>query len=254
MVRNARTNWHHKKKNEMPRKDQIQAVILAAGISGATAILFYRSVWGLSTFVLFVPLCVKMREKRWKTKQDENLEKEFLTAMESVSGALRAGYSLESAWQYAQVEVSRIYGTDGIFYRELQKMNQKISMREPIEKLLYDMAECCGNEDIYHFTEVLLYAKQSGGDMTEIIHRTVCHMQEKHEILLEIAANVAAKRAEQRMMMILLPLLLLFLTISSPEYMAALYGNLSGILLMSGCLAGYLAAMFWAEKITDISV
>lgn len=220
----------------------------------ATAFLFYRSLWGLCTFGIFAPLCLKVHRKRQDARQAQEIQKEFLTAMESVSGALMAGYSLESAWKYAQRETGKMHGTQSVFCRELQKMNQKLSMHEPMEQLIYELAEQCDNEDIYHFAEILLYAKRSGGNMTEIIHRTVCRMQEKHEVLREIAANVAAKRAEQKMMMILLPLMLLFLTVSSPEYTGALYGNPAGVLVMSGCLAGYLGAMFWAEKIMDIPV
>ena len=147
-----------------------------------------------------------------------------------------------------------MYGIHGIFSRELRQLNQKLFMHEPMEQLLYELAERCDNEEIYHFAEILLYAKRSGGNMTEIIHRTVCRMQEKHEVLREITANVAAKRAEQKMMMLLLPLMLWFLTVSSPEYTGALYGNPAGVLVMSGCLAGYLGALFWAEKIVDIPV
>ena len=219
-----------------------------------TAFLFYRSVWGMCTFFVFAPLCLKFRQKREAARREVQIQKEFLTAMESVSGALMAGYSLESAWKYAQQETEQMYGMQGIFSRELRQLNQKLFMHEPMEQLLYELAERCDNEEIYHFAEILLYAKRSGGNMTEIIHRTVCRMQEKHEVLREITANVAAKRAEQKMMMLLLPLMLWFLTVSSPEYTGALYGNPAGVLVMSGCLAGYLGALFWAEKIVDIPV
>ena len=63
-----------------------------------------------------------------------------------------------------------------------------------------------------------------------------------------------AKRAEQRMMMILLPVILLFITLSSPEYTGALYKNLAGVLVMSACLCGYLVVFFWSEKIVQIPV
>lgn len=239
---------------EKSGKLYVRTLASAAGISMVTAFLFYRSVWGLCTFGIFAPLCLRMHRKRAAVRRAEQIQKEFLTAMEAASGALMAGYSLESAWKYAQRETEQMYGMQGIFSRELQMMNQKLSMHEPMEQLIYELAERCDNEEIYHFAEILLYAKRSGGNMTEIIHRTVCRMQEKHEVLREIATNVAAKRAEQKMMMILLPLMLLFLTVSSPEYTSALYGNPAGALVMSGCLAGYLGAMFWAEKIMDIPV
>ena len=132
-----------------------------------------------------------------------------------------------------------MYGIQGIFSRELRQLNQKLFMHEPMEQLLYELAERCDNEEIYHFAEILLYAKRSGGNMTDIIHRTVCRMQEKHEVLREITANVAAKRAEQKMMMLLLPLMLWFLTVSSPEYTGAWKSGWgSGDERMSGRISG----------------
>ena len=57
-----------------------------------------------------------------------------------------------------------------------------------------------------------------------------------------------------RMMMILLPVILLFITLGSPEYTGALYKNLAGVLVMSACLCGYLVVFFWSEKIVQIPV
>lgn len=69
----------------------VQTLATAAGISMITAFLFYRSVWGMCTFFVFAPLCLKFRQKREAARREVQIQKEFLTAMESVSGALMAG-------------------------------------------------------------------------------------------------------------------------------------------------------------------
>lgn len=68
----------------------VQTLAAAAGISMITAFLFYRSVWGMCTFFVFAPLCLKFRQKREAARREVQIQKEFLTAMESVSGALMA--------------------------------------------------------------------------------------------------------------------------------------------------------------------
>ena len=138
----------------------VQTLAAAAGISMITAFLFYRSVWGMCTFFVFAPLCLKFRQKREAARREVQIQKEFLTAMESVSGALMAGYSLESAWKYAQQETEQMYGIHGIFSRELRQLNQKLFMHEPMEQLLYELAERCDNEEIYHFAEIFIHAIQ----------------------------------------------------------------------------------------------
>lgn len=223
-------------------------------LSGAIAFLFYRSLWGLCLSVIVIPMCIHRKKKKGQEKRDRRMQLQFQSAIRAVSGALTAGYSLESAWRYAMEELERLYGTGGEIYREFYQMNQKIRMNEPVEQLLYEFAGRSGNEDICHFSEILLYVKRSGGNMTEIIRKTGSRMQEKYEILREIETGVAAKRAEQKMMMLLLPGILFFVTLSSPEYSSHLYGNPAGIAVMSICLAGYAGAFFWSEKIMAIPV
>ena len=44
-----------------------------------------------------------------------------------------------------------------------------------------------------------------------------------------------------------------YLNITSPEFMEPLYGNLFGIIVMSGGFLAYLGAFFWSKKIMCIT-
>ena len=55
----------------------------------------------------------------------KRLQRQFQSAMQSVSGALGAGYSLEYAWRYAQGDMQRLYGKDADIVREFAYMNRK---------------------------------------------------------------------------------------------------------------------------------
>ena len=48
----------------------VQTLATAAGISMITAFLFYRSVWGMCTFFVFAPLCLKFRQKREAARRE----------------------------------------------------------------------------------------------------------------------------------------------------------------------------------------
>ncbi|MCD7981899.1 MAG: type II secretion system F family protein [Clostridiales bacterium] len=174
--------------------------------------------------------------------------------MQMVSGSLGAGYSMENAWRRAEKEMAALYGEDAVFCVELRHMNQRLAMNEPLEKILSEYAVQSGVEDICRFSEVFSYAKRSGGDLGVIIRSVTGQMQQKAEILSDIEISVASKKMEQRMMNLLLPGVLLFVTISSPSYVSTLYHNALGILVMSICLGGYLCCLFWSEHLTDISV
>ncbi len=223
-------------------------------LSLAAAYLFYRSFWAVLLAGIIIPLYVRSRSSRQRQVRTNHLQQQFISGMQMVSGSLRAGYSMENAWRRAETELIDLYGADAEFCVAMRRMNKQLEVNEPLEKVLAQFAEESGVEDICQFAEIFSYAKRSGGNLTEIIRSVTERMQEKTEILTEIETSIAAQKMEQRMMNLLLPGILLFITISSPSYVTALYHNPLGILVMSACLAGYIACLFWSEKIMDIEV
>lgn len=228
----------------------LEGLILCAG----AAFLFYRSPLGMALAGILAPLYLHRKKIRYTQERKRRLLQHFKSGMQAVSGALAAGYSMENAWRNAEVDLKKLYGESSEFYQELSRMNQKIRMNEPLEKVLAEFALRSGSEDICNFAEIFRYAKRSGGNITAIIRITIERMQEKADIMAEIENAVAAKKAEQKMMNIMLPGILAFVTFSSPEYVSVLYGTPLGVVVMSICLAGYLAACQWSEKLTNISV
>lgn len=219
-----------------------------------TAFLFYRSVWGMLVGVVLIPVFIRARKHQRLMKQSRNLQLQFIAGMQMVSGSLMAGYSMENAWRRAEQELVVLYGPDAEFCVQMRCMNQRLAVNEPLEKVLSDFAGESGVEEIRDFAEIFSYAKRSGGNLIEIIRSVTERMQHRAEILSEIETAVASQKMEQRMMNFLLPGILLFVTLSSPSYVSALYHNALGILVMSICLGGYLCCMYWSERITDIPV
>lgn len=239
---------------ELKKKDWWMAVFSGFLLTAGAAFLFYRSFAALLLGVILIPLHLKKRKALYQQQCQTRLLRQFQSAMQVVSGALTAGYSMENAFRNAQEESERLYGREAEICRELKLINRKVQMNESLQECLYAFAYRTGAEDICNFAEIFGYAVRSGGNMTEIIRQTVKKMQEKAEILEEIENAVTAKRTEQKLMNVLFPGILLFVSLSSPEYVSVLYGNLTGAAVMSGCLAGYLFACRWSEKLVDIRV
>lgn len=74
----------------------------------AAAFLFYRSAWALVLIVPAVIACVCRGRTRREQEQIKRLQRQFQSAMQSVSGTLGAGYSLEYAWRYAQGDMAAV--------------------------------------------------------------------------------------------------------------------------------------------------
>jgi tight adherence protein B len=79
-------------------------------------------------------------------------------------------------------------------------------------------------------------------------------MRNRYLAQREIEVMVAGKKMEQQVMN-LIPLgIILFLQISSGDYMDILYHNPLGVCCMTICLGVYCFAMWMAEKIMEIEV
>ena len=127
-------------------------------------------------------------------------------------------------------------------------------MNQPIEKLFYEFAAASGCEDILNFAEVFLFAKRSGGDFGRIIKSTTERIRDKMEVEEEIQTVLSGKKMEQKVMSVIPIGLLVYLRLTSGDFLAPLYGNAAGICVMTGALAAYGVALWLSEKIISIKV
>lgn len=238
----------------LPPKWLLKHIVMGILLSAGCAWLFYRSYRALILALFIVPFYVRERYIQWVHESRQQMKQQFLSLIQIVSGSLGAGYSMENAWKSAEVDLRKLYGENAGLCREMRKMNQKLAMNEPLEQVFSSFASASGIEEICQFAEIFRYAKRSGGNLSEIIRNTTAHMQEKAEVMAEIENAVASRKMEQRMMNLLLPGVLLFITVSSPSYSDLLYHNVSGACVMTVCLIGYLVCLQWSKRITDIRV
>lgn len=229
--------------------------LLYTGISCGLGWLFYQSIWGiLPIAAVVIPIGLRRKNHELLGLQKQQLATEFTDCIRLVSGGLSAGYSMENAWQNAQNDLENMHGKDAAMCRELRILNAGVRVNEPIEKLLQDFAVRSGLEDVDSFCQVLSFAKRSGGNLVKIIGHTVSQISDKREVIREIDTVLSARKLEQKMMNMIPMLLIAYVEISSPDFISALYGNLVGQLIMTGCLLIYGIAFLLSEKIMRIEV
>ena len=83
--------------------------------------------------------------------------------MISIGNSLSAGYSIENALKTAKM-IWRCMKNTVCWQKELQLLINKLKMNEPVDNLLFDMAEHVGLEEFYQFAQVISIAKKSGGE------------------------------------------------------------------------------------------
>ena len=220
--------------------------LIAIGVTGITAFLFYRSLWGMVLLpIVFLFLKKEETQRRLKLRK-EQLHKEFMEGLKALNSALQAGYSMEHAWKETERELGTLYGKNSFMYLELVELNRLVKNNVPIEQLLLDFALRTGIDDIVQFAQVLEYGKRSGANWNKIIERTIYRIHERYETKKEVDVMLAGKRMEI-VIMCIIPL-------TASDYMQVLYHNLFGVLCMSVALAGYMGAVILAKKTIQIQV
>lgn len=216
--------------------------------------LFYESV---IAFLLLLPFggwyflrweaeCI--RRKQWE------FEEQFREAIQSLAASMRVGYSVENAMKETKRDLGILYKEDAAIQREFTHMVRQIYLQVPMEKIMEEWAERVQQEDVRNFVNVFVMAKKSGGNMLGIMKSSAGQIRDKMEVRAEIETMLAARKYEFKIMSAIPFGMIAYMKVSFPEFMGVLYGNPTGIGVMSACLAIYFGAYMLGQRIVNIEV
>lgn len=216
--------------------------------------LYYRSLWAM---IVLIPIGIgyyRIWEQEWNKKKSREFQLQFKEAIQAVSAALNIGYSVENAWKEAWKELMVLYDSEKRILKELHIMVTQIRINIPMEQVLEELAVRVECEDVQNFTAVFIIAKKSGGDIIAIIRETVNQIGDKIDVKREIETILASKRFEFKVMTMIPYLIIGYMSVSFPEFMNVLYGNIIGTGVMTICLFAYIGAYYLGLKIIEIDV
>lgn len=187
-------------------------------------------------------------------RRREALSLNFKQALYSLSSSLAAGRSVENGFREAIQDLRLLYpdGKNDLMI-ELGIICTRMEYGEPVEDALQDFSRRAGMEDISNFADVFTTCKRSGGDLVEVVRRTSSIISEKLEISQEINVMIAQKRFEAKAMLASPVLFLLFMDLTSPDYMQPLHQGI-GLIISAIALILFLACSWIMMKIMDIRV
>ena len=217
--------------------------------------LFYDRIWlGILYAVFCFPYMLNQaREERKLRIRQSRLE--FKEMLLSVYNSLSAGYSLENAVRAARDDMRAVNGDKkSVLEQELSLVCAGLEINQPIEVLMDKMALRLGVDEASQFAQVLWIIKRNGGNLIQIIKKSVEHMNQKIQVKEEILTMVSAKRMEQKIMSVMPFFILLYVRLMNPGYFQVLYDSPGGVILSTVCLIVLVAAGMWAKKIVEIEV
>ena len=156
----------------------LQAFMLCAAVD----YLFYKSIWVL---LLMSPLAMgylKWQQNRLIRERRKKLNYQFKDALTSLSVAVQAGYSVESAVNACARDLERLYGRGTDVVEEFRYIESQQHVSVPLEELFLDLGERSQVEDIENFASVFYTAKRTGGDMNKVIQKVTRMLGDKIDV------------------------------------------------------------------------
>lgn len=230
-------------------------IVVSVVIFGITH-LFYDSIIFSSISCILSLFFLKPRAKQLRDKRKHTLMMQFKEAASSLASSLAAGQSVENAFRDTIRDLRMLFpDKDAYIIREFQVINRRIENGENVERAFDDFANRSDVEDIKNFSDVFITCKKSGGDIVEVIKRTVDVINTKVEIQNDIKVLVSQKKLEGKIITIIPFMIVAFLKYSSGDFVAPLYGFPgAGPIVMTFALCMVLLSNYISSKLMDIKM
>lgn len=238
---------------EFTRKEMLVCFLEGMLLNGVVAFLFFNSFFALIPGMLVVFLYIKEKKRRLIRVRMHRFRielKEFLNAM---IAALQTGRSIENGFSEAVKDTAIYLRKDTEFILEMKRISTGMSVGEPLEKLLLDFSYRSHMEELEYFAEVFSIGKRSGGNLVWIMKNTIRMIQERMDAEEELYSVLAEKQMEFYLMSMIPMAMILYLRIGGGNFMNSLYGNLTGIAVMSICVLVYGGCYLYGKRLLEIN-
>ena len=239
----------------MTKSEKMFTIVVAAIALFAVGYVFYHSLILPALLALFAVKAPKIRTRQIIDKRKNQLSLQFKDMLYSLSSALSVGKSVETGIRDSLQDLQVIYPdpeTDILV--ELGLILRGLGMNNTIEDMFGQFAERAHLEDIDIFVDIFVTCKRTGGDLIEVMRSTSNTIGDKIEVKQEIETMISGKKYEFNFLMILPVIMVLFLTLTSGDYMAPVFTTIVGRIAMTAAIAIFALAYVVGSKIMKINI
>lgn len=187
---------------------------------------------------------LRMRRRQRLEKFNEQL----VDGLNSISSALRAGFSINQAMESLADEKTKPISDE--FTILVREMRLGVSLEEALQK----MNARLGSEDFELVAAAIITARQTGGELTVVLDRLSAMIRERLRIHGRIRALTAQGRLQAYIIGGMPYLLLIAMTFVAKDMTASFYSSGAGIGVLCGVTVLVLCGFFAIKKITTIDV
>lgn len=240
---------------ELSRNENIRLIILCAAGAVGISYLMYRNILFAG---IVIPLFPKIRSFVRVTLADRRRQKymdEFRDFLFMASTSIGAGRSMKDAVAESIPSLRSIHGQDSILASELYKAYERMENgRENDITVLMDLAYASGCEDVYDFVTIYSICKSTGASLIIALSRAASVIIDKMTIEREVTEIVRRKKSEGLIIFTMPVIVILFLNLCSPDYIAPMYESIAGRLIMTTVIASNAGIYSLIQRIARIEI
>ncbi len=205
------------------------------------------AVVGIVAARFFVPVIKKSMQKR----RDNQLKRQFMDLLETLSTSLSAGGTVNDAFINAASDLRNQYTDSDMIIVELDEIISGLNNGHTIEKLLDNLGQRSGNEDIENFANVMGNCYRLGGDFKNVVRKTRDIISEKMQIDEEINTKVTSNKLQLNVMS-LMPIVIVGFLKKGGSTFAENLATPIGAAVMTVSILVFVGAYVWGTKIIDV--
>lgn len=237
------------------RKEEVLFWLAIAAAGLAVSYLMYRNI----LFALVIlPFSRRIRSFVTEILIDRRRRRyisEFKDFLFMASTAIGAGRSMKDAISEAIPSLSNIHGGRSVLVRDLEKAYERMEVGgENDVNVLRDMAELSGLEDVHDFVTIYSICKMTGASLITALNRAASVIMEKMSIDRETEELIRRKKSEGMVIFAMPVIIILFLNITAPDYIAPLYETIAGRIIMTAVLASSIGIYAMIQKIVSVEI
>ena len=232
----------------------VKNAAVGTGLGALVCWLAYDSIYSFPLAIAIAVIYFIFRKKELAEERRRTLLYHFKDFISALHVALRSGYSVENGIISATKDTELLYGSSDILVKELKNIIGKMKIQMTVEELFTELAGRSGLEDIQMFASLMVIAKRTGGSMSKMLGETRNIICDKIDTKKEIDEQLAEAAFEQKIMSLMPAGIIIYMRLTFSGFIEQLYGNIGGVIVMTGCLALYAASFIWGRKMVRIEV
>lgn len=229
------------------------------GVSGAVALLvallFYRNILFGAVIVPFLPRLKKFAVEILKERRRRECLMQFKDFLFIAATSIGAGRSMKDSIEEAIPRMADIYDEDALLVREMKLVHQRIEHgNEDDVDVLADLAALSGQEDVIDFVTIYATCKITGASLIRAMNQAAMVIIDKMTIEREIRELIRRKEQEGLIILLAPVVVICFLNLASPDYIAPMYETIRGRLIMTGMIGANIGIYELVQRIVKVKI